>query len=438
MAAAQKIRSFATSPVLWSFVVKGANAVGSFAVTILLARIAGAEIVGQYALAFTTATLVGLVPLRGLDTVAIRAISGDVRVGRQAEARGAAGWFWRTILWSAVPAALLFALAILYSPVVRVLDGDAGALLAASIGVASVALFRMGLSLIRALNRPVSGQFFEALPSVVLAAVLLGLALAGTIPPLWLVVAMMFCGQLVAALLALLLFGRSVSAWPRPTVPDAVQRRAWQVAGIPLMGVALVHQFFDWFLLAATTGFATAAEAGAFRAAVQVLMLVAVIFITAETYVAPRLGGDLRAGAIAMAWRRQRRATALMLALAGPILLACLLVPTLVMETLFGPEFASAGPALRIMAIGQLLNVATGPVGIMMVMAGHERIQFLLALSSAVVLVLLGLLLIPRLGLEGAAIAYAGAFAVRNIGSYALARHFIRPDRFTTSDRAAP
>jgi hypothetical protein len=60
-----------------TFMVKGVNAVAAFALVVLLARIAGAETVGQYALAFSTATLVGIVPLFGLDMMALKTTAVD-------------------------------------------------------------------------------------------------------------------------------------------------------------------------------------------------------------------------------------------------------------------------------------------------------------------------------------------------------------------------
>jgi O-antigen/teichoic acid export membrane protein len=46
-------------------------------------------------------------------------------------------------------------------------------------------------------------------------------------------------------------------------------------------------------------------------------------------------------------------------------------------------------------------------------------------------MIMLGLLLIPRLGLDGAAIAYATSLALRNIGMFTLARILVRPGAVT-------
>lgn len=429
------IRSVVTSAIFWSFVVKLAHATGSFFVTLLLARLAGAEIVGQFALAIATATLVGMVPLAGMDVIALRTVSGDLRQGQTGAARGSWRWFVGRTALAALLVMLLFLAAVLLSPLAEQLQADRQAILAAAIGIFSAPIFRLSIHGIRALGLPVHGQAFEALPSMMLALIMLGLAMANSVPPLWLVVGLMVAGQLLATLIAQLLFRHRSRGWQEAILPDRAQRRAFRMAGLPMMGVILLHQFSDWFILAATTSLASAADTGAFRAALQIMTLVTVVAITADTYVAPRIGGDLRSGQSALAWRRHRRATLLTVALASPILLLALLVPQWVLVTLFGGEFVSAAPALRIMAIGLLVRSLAGPSGTMMVMAGHERIQFVLALVAASVQVALSLLLIPRLGLTGAAIAYAVTISFRSIASLVLARHLIRP-AVTTSGPA--
>lgn len=83
--------------------------------------------------------------------------------------------------------------------------------------------------------------------------------------------------------------------------------------------------------------------------------------------------------------------------------------------SIFGKDFSSLGNILRIMAAGRYVNVLTGSVGSLLIMTGHEREQRLAVLISAVMSVILSLILIPLLGLLGAAISYAIALAAQNL-----------------------
>ena len=70
---------------------------------------------------------------------------------------------------------------------------------------------------------------------------------------------------------------------------------------------------------------------------------------------------------------------------------------------------------LRILAFGQLINVATGSVGYLLSMTGHERLLRNTVLIAAVVSLGGGLTLIPAFGLTGAALATATGLAVQNL-----------------------
>jgi O-antigen/teichoic acid export membrane protein len=72
---------------------------------------------------------------------------------------------------------------------------------------------------------------------------------------------------------------------------------------------------------------------------------------------------------------------------------------------LFGNEFIQGANALIILAIAQLVNASTGPVGLLLNMTGHERYTAMTASVGAITNTFLNLLLIPKLGVNGAAIA---------------------------------
>ena len=80
-----------------------------------------------------------------------------------------------------------------------------------------------------------------------------------------------------------------------------------------------------------------------------------------------------------------------------------------------GSGFAPAWPLLIALAIGNLINVATGSVGYMLLMTGHQKITFLNSLVAIVFNIVLGVILIPRFGAMGVAIATGVALSVVNL-----------------------
>src|SRR6266566_1136462 len=80
-----------------------------------------------------------------------------------------------------------------------------------------------------------------------------------------------------------------------------------------------------------------------------------------------------------------------------------------------GSGFAPAWPLLIALAIGNLINVGTGSVGYMLLMTGHQKITFLNSLVAIVFNIVLGVILIPRYGAMGVAIATGVALSVVNL-----------------------
>ncbi len=89
---------------------------------------------------------------------------------------------------------------------------------------------------------------------------------------------------------------------------------------------------------------------------------------------------------------------------------------------LFGPGFAAAHGALAVLAFGQLLNAATGPVGLLLNLTGHQNVSFWVYLSFAVAGVVLNAALIPPFGIMGAAVATAATIGSLNLALVAVAR----------------
>lgn len=88
--------------------------------------------------------------------------------------------------------------------------------------------------------------------------------------------------------------------------------------------------------------------------------------------------------------------------------------------------FGSAWPLLVAFSIGAIVNAGTGSVGYMLLMTGHQKLSFLNSLTAVVVNVILGVLLTPRYGAMGTAIATGLAIAVVNLMRLLQVRIFLK------------
>jgi O-antigen/teichoic acid export membrane protein len=82
---------------------------------------------------------------------------------------------------------------------------------------------------------------------------------------------------------------------------------------------------------------------------------------------------------------------------------------------IFGQDFVDGKGALIILSVGRLLNVAFGSVGAIMIMTGHEREAAFGVGVSAVANVMLNATLIPKWGINGAALATTISLILWNV-----------------------
>src|SRR5437870_10242213 len=112
--------------------------------------------------------------------------------------------------------------------------------------------------------------------------------------------------------------------------------------------------------------------------------------------------------------------------LAGPIpvLLLLLIAPGPVLQV-FGSHFRSGTAAVRILLIGQAVNVAVGGVGFILIMVGRTGWDLVVYAASFFLDVGVAFLLAPHLGMKGAAIAQTVTLVVSNAARLYLVYRFV-------------
>ncbi|MBK7964582.1 MAG: polysaccharide biosynthesis C-terminal domain-containing protein [Bacteroidetes bacterium] len=81
----------------------------------------------------------------------------------------------------------------------------------------------------------------------------------------------------------------------------------------------------------------------------------------------------------------------------------------------FGNDFKQASTALIILSIGNFFSSITGSVGILLQMTGHQKPYNNIILCAAITSIILNIILVPRIGITGAAIASAIAKIIQNL-----------------------
>ena len=94
-----------------------------------------------------------------------------------------------------------------------------------------------------------------------------------------------------------------------------------------------------------------------------------------------------------------------------PIFLVFIFVPEEIIRFVFGADFIVGKSAFMILSTAQFLNVATGAVGLLLIMTGQQIKWMIYSMLMVVLNVVLSVMLIPSFDLAGAALASGFAIA---------------------------
>lgn len=389
---------------------------GNLAFAAVLARRGGASALGIAGTAQLMIRVVGEARAGGWPTALVAESTLLNRSETLTLARTRVGWTWRSA-FVALAAALVLGLAGAIGP--AGLDPQAVLLIATSlVAVEAYRVLRIVSGVAVATGRPeIAAGADLGLGSAVAAAAMLAVpwGFGGSALEAAATASVLFAGSLVAVCVVLAvaveLHGgigpRARSARLIPIVPIVVRRSTAPSRRLIALN-AMLAPATTMLVPLAVAWRSGSADAGAFVGALRlgvagpvVLSILAPIFLR-------RLADEDRC-------RRHRallEAQVVGLAIFLPYAALCLVAPGTVMGIL-GPEVAEQGMLLRLVILGQAINVATGPTDQVLNVSGRPRVDTLTQLAALVV-VAAGVVFLPA-SAEAGAVALLVGLAVRNL-----------------------
>jgi O-antigen/teichoic acid export membrane protein len=181
---------------------------------------------------------------------------------------------------------------------------------------------------------------------------------------------------------------------------------------LPTTFSAMIFMLVLWLDRLFVGHYRSAAETGIYQAASQLSISLAIILSCFGSVFSPMTADLHHRGEIKRLGELFRVSTkwALYVSLA-PFLVMCF-APREVMTVIFGTPYEIGWLPLVILGIGQLVNAGTGPVTGLMSMAGLQNPLFYISAVSLCLSAVLNVILIPRLGMAGAAISTAVTITV--------------------------
>jgi len=192
----------------------------------------------------------------------------------------------------------------------------------------------------------------------------------------------------------------------------SVRKLAHEAA--PLFGIAALGLLMTWGAQVVLAMFAPASDVAVFTVALRTATLVSVVLTAGNNILLPRFASLYAKGEIVALRKLCTLSTRVMLVLCAPALVLMFVFPREVMS-LFGGDFSHGGAVLSILALGQLVNVATGAVGGLLNMTGNASLALKANVIAAAFTICAIFLLVPAYGLVGAAVAQALGLALQMI-----------------------
>ena len=189
----------------------------------------------------------------------------------------------------------------------------------------------------------------------------------------------------------------------------------WRFAG-PRGFAGIFQATVVWLDVLLIGAFRSTAEAGIYTAASKLAMLGTFGLEAVRLALAPQISGLLARNEHRRVEHLYQIGTWWMVAMCWPLYVGLLLYGSLVLKV-FGPEFAAGETALLVLSLAALIDLGTGNVTVMLLMGGKSSWNMINTLAALVVNIGLNVLLLPRMGITGAAIAWAASIAVDNLAA---------------------
>lgn len=195
-------------------------------------------------------------------------------------------------------------------------------------------------------------------------------------------------------------------------------------SSMPLFWVALTTWIINRFGDFALGIWGTSADIGIFGVASRVATFISFSLLAINSIAAPKFAAQHGLGDLAALSKTAQNSIRIATLAASPLVLICLITPSWVMG-IFGPEFVSGANVLVILTLAQLFNVVTGPVELLLMMSGFERQVRTNVIIVGVLNITLSVLLVPKYGALGAALAFAAGLTLKNLVSVWMVHRFL-------------
>jgi O-antigen/teichoic acid export membrane protein len=398
-----------------SFFIQFGNAVLGFLLGVVLARLLGAKSYGHYVYIYTLISIMAMPTQLGLPNLLVRFVAQYQAKKKWQKIKGLLKWSnWAVFILSITVIGLFYLIHNIFfnsSSAERVATLYWGLLL-----LPLIALGALRGAALRGLHYVVLGK----LPDKVLRQAFLVLMLLISFYLFNKNISADFA-MMLHVISALVAFAIGVF-WLWQKLPAEVFKsdaeydsKKWISVAIPFLltgGMFVLNNKVDILMLG---WFSTSKQVGIYEVTVKGSSLVAFSLLAMNTVLAPYLSKFHAENKTKILRKLATLGVSISLVVSLPMVIIFSFFGGKILTVFFGSEFAAGYVTLVLLCFGQLINVGAGSIGLLLNMTGHEKLVFKGVSISTILNILLNLLLIPKYGMEGAAVATLSTFLIWNI-----------------------
>tara|TARA_B110000211_G_scaffold730_1_gene836 strand:+ start:2276 stop:3631 length:1356 start_codon:yes stop_codon:yes gene_type:complete len=422
----------------------GGLAVG-YLLTLLIANLFGANGLGDYVLAITILRLFTLLAKLGLDTTSIRFIAAFASQDKWTSIFRFRKQIISILSISSIVASLL--MYFLAEPIADLINANYKYIQLSAFFVLPMAFFMLHYESLRGLKRIAAFSFFymmaQGLFTIVSVLIIHQFTISSNVP-----IYAYLVSVFIVSILSFLSFKYSLKKSAKGKESAEKELRSYSEIlkiSVPLMfaqSVQFIMAWTDKLMLGAidtpnvSLGLTTnSSEVGIYHTAFKLSMFAAVSLMSINSIASPKFAEMYASKNKEGLKKIVHQSTKMIFWVTLPLVVIFFSIPDFLLG-LFGEEFKIGMFAFILLSCGKMISAFSGSVGNILQMTGNQNILARILFLGAIINVLLNLILIPKYGINGAAIAstistvfwnITMVFAVKKkLGFYSFYLPFIR------------
>lgn len=403
------LRSRLASQTVVIFGARIAGAALIFVLQAFIARLWGAERLGDFLLVVAAINLITLVMPLGFQTVATYFAANYAAVGDRSGLS-------RFLVWSYGHIAIMAVVVFIFCAPIANWFGGAGQVIAelamplTLLAVAN-AIVIVNLEVLVGLKKPISGYLPESLgrPSLMTIAFSIAAALLNGMDALKTMLWIAACGYLIVALVQFVFVMRSVKNISATQSQKSNDLGRWWRFALPWALITLATDFFFDIDLLILAGHLDSTELAIFGVCIRIFALITFGITAVYTLVLPDMCEAQQEGQNKEALQLKIGEANLVAGAAALVLVASVAIGGHIALRIFGPDFATGAWPLVILSLALLARAVFGPASLVLSVLDRPSACLPAVAFGVSSLVLFNQWLVPSFGITGAAIAALAA-----------------------------